>query len=714
MSNRGKRARSSGPVTPVKREQQERDVVTVHVPIVHGIGVDSEASWAHDSVGRVEAWLLNGSRREWAALPCRVERCSPSEHHRHLRADADRVEVILDPICWGKDLPLPSKARTSWWVTRAAFQTIFLYVIAGWMRRMGRSRPNEVAWASPLQQLRPQAMTRAFGWVLRSVLDVVSFTVFSMALALSSLVIVPLLACAACTPKGNRHLGHPMAWTNDDDSHLAIREVVRARLKAVQCDRQVRVGHSQGGSILAELLPPGRSSDRPWTVTLGSGHALLVALNEGRRDTRTVAALLLGMLLFMMAGVFAFVVLPSLPALVLSIQGMLAATLALGTGLWTSLSDPRLSLALQLQYMSTWPDHLEDLGAAMTRATAFDSGPILTLILASVLPVVWVTINRHRLERIAGASDLQAPGFDLVATHDPVSSMLAAQPALARVTVIPQMSSVALDHVRYFENEPFVLRPIEEAIVAAAKGRSSASVVASTVTAEMLHDTHVGLTGARWVRALAPILAAGTVVSATTLMRNAGATGLLVLAACLGIAYGMSAPTVSLRRANRLARLTVSDRDCELALRKGRRRSLTTWVAGLAAIPMVAGANLPPAALSVGIPQPPLALLAPICTFAASLLIIGAFTSRHYGAAGPPLVVAGYALAAAAWVGQANVGGAVVAVICLAAAAATWQGQRRSTHRVEVARDSRSRPKGPAETVIPASLQPAPIQQGAL
>ena len=493
MSNRGKRARSSGPVTPVKREQQERDVVTVHVPIVHGIGVDSEASWAHDSVGRVEAWLLNGSRREWAALPCRVERCSPSEHHRHLRADADRVEVILDPICWGKDLPLPSKARTSWWVTRAAFQTIFLYVIAGWMRRMGRSRPNEVAWASPLQQLRPQAMTRAFGWVLRSVLDVASFTIFSMALALSSLVIVPLLAAAACTPKGHRHLGHPMAWTNDHDSHLAIREVVRARLKAVQCDRQVRVGHSQGGSILAELLPPGRSSDRPWTVTLGSGHALLVALNEGRRDTRTVAALLLGMLLFMMAGVFAFVVLPSLPALVLSIQGMLAATLALGTGLWTSLSDPRLSLALQLQYMSTWPDHLEDLGAAMTRATAFDSGPILTLILASVLPVVWVTINRHRLERIAGASDLQAPGFDLVATHDPVSSMLAAQPALARVTVIPQMSSVALDHVRYFENEPFVLRPIEEAIVAAAKGRSSASVVASTVTAEIVADLAVDL-----------------------------------------------------------------------------------------------------------------------------------------------------------------------------------------------------------------------------
>jgi len=550
---------------------------------------------------------------------------------------------------------------------------------------MGRSRPTEVAWASPLQQLRPQAMMRAFGWVLRPFLDVVSFTVFSMALALSSLVIVPLLACAACTPKGHRHLGHPMAWTNDDDSHLAIREVVSARLKAVQCDRQVRVGHSQGGSILAELLPPGRSSDRPWTVTLGSGHALLVALNEGRRDTRTVAALLLGMLLFMMAGVFAFVVLPSLPALVLSIQGMLAATLALGTGLWTSLSDPRLSFALQLQYMSTWPDYLEDLRAAMTRATAFDSGPILTLILASVLPVVWVTINRHRLERIAGASDLQAPGFDLVATHDPVSSMLAAQPVLARVTVIPQMSSVALDHVRYFENEPFVLRPIEEAIVAAAKGRSSASVVASTVTAEMLHDTHVGLTGARWVRALAPMLAAGTVVSATTLMRNAGATGLLVLAACLGIAYGMSAPTVSLRRANRLARLTVSDRDCELALRKGRRRSLTTWVAGLAAIPMVAGANLPQASLSVGIPQPPLALLAPICTFAASLLIIGAFTSRHYGAAGPPLVVAGYALAAAAWAGQANVGGAVVAVICLAAAAATWQGQRRSTHRVEVA-----------------------------
>jgi hypothetical protein len=166
----------------------------------------------------------------------------------------------------------------------------------------GSIKTNRGRGASPLQQLRPQAMTRAFGWVLRSVLDVASFTIFSMALALSSLVIVPLLAAAACTPKGHRHLGHPMAWTNDHDSHLAIREVVRARLKAVQCDRQVRVGHSQGGSILAELLPPGRSSDRPWTVTLGSGHALLVALNEGRRDTRTVAVLLLGMLLFMMAG----------------------------------------------------------------------------------------------------------------------------------------------------------------------------------------------------------------------------------------------------------------------------------------------------------------------------------------------------------------------------------------------------------------------------
>lgn len=431
MTGRGSKIRNRRAPKPESSGHHGEAFCVVHMPIVHGIGVASEEAWAKASVGRVESWLVHGSRTAWVATHCIRDVCSPSQHHRHLRSGADRIELVLDPIGWGEFTPLPSKTTTALWITRAGFQALFLYVAAGWWRRVVRLLPKEETRLSIRGLLSLRAMKDTYGGLTRALFDVLSFSLFCMALIPTSLAIVPLLATSAFTPPGHRFLGHPMAWTHDDGAHHSyILEYVSKRLRAVPSDRQIRVGHSQGGSILAELVRRGRSDDRSWTVTLGSGHALLAALSHGRRDSRALSIWPLALLLFLMFGILAVGALPVLPALTLTISGILAMTVTQSMALWTALADPRLSLMLQVLDVPSRQAFAEQLLSQMGAASHVDWRALLPFTVTSTVLGLWIRANMARLERITAASDLPAQGFDLIATHDPVSTLLAAQTAL--------------------------------------------------------------------------------------------------------------------------------------------------------------------------------------------------------------------------------------------------------------------------------------------
>lgn len=168
--------------------------------------------------------------------------------------------------------------------------------------------------------------------------------------------------------------------------------------------------------------------------------------------------------------------------------------------------------------------------------------------------------------------------------------------------------------------------------------------------------------------------------TATPLMGGVAGDALVALAVAVGCLFGVCAPRAPFRRANLLARLSAHNLDAELARRQRRRGVLTTWIAVMAAFPMLGGAALPDrTAVSLTV-QPMLVALAPVCTLSVSLLLLGAVTSGFRGAAGPPMVVAGYVLAGAAWIGQSNLASTMVGLVCAGLAVATAIGQRAQRH----------------------------------
>lgn len=628
----------------MRRQKQLDGCLRVYVPMVHGIGVPSAAHWAGRSTTLLADWLA-ASGKPWTAHRDCWPGCPNSEHH-HLRLDtAGRpLEVLLDPVCWAEAAPPIGRWRLALWTVRATLQVCVLYLLAGWIRRLRRIGFDRVS-----------SRVTFFGWRwLVGAADVISFAVLTAAVASAAPPLALLAALAtAFIPKVRLMTSHAMTWTYDYTSREQIMEWVRKRC-AVEADHRVLVGHSQGGSILTTLINDQRLDSEATLITLGTGQGLLEVLNH-TRARGTAAAL--GSLFFLFVLSWS-VLIAADPVVVLaerSTAQLVSDAAGIGAAIWSLDLSSSLSSQLSrhgveqvMQWEYSW----------LSSSTPMPSLEVLSCAWTASAGLLTALYRFREVPgRVIQAAKPNVTGVDVVASHDPVAGIMAALRDAPRVQIVPSRASLILDHVRYFQNGPFVLAPIEAAFDALAIGDETA--IKECFTPEILADGVTTLNRGRVLRAVSVVVGFGVFSACGQALGTTAASAMAPVGALIGYLAATLEIAAQSARSNVEQLLPAGQRWRLRRQRLACASLMTTWIPVAAAIPMI-GAAAALHLLPVPMPMPNrvLATMYQLETWggvASLLLLAGASASRLHSRLGTRAVVLGYVLSAAVWVSQGTV-----------------------------------------------------------
>jgi len=217
--------------------------------------------------------------------------------HRHIALNKGKQErrIDIEPIFWAPLATRPGFRRTVVLAAEVALLIGLVDLIAA------SARAGTASW--------------------RGLVGVLGRAVFVPVLGFPLAVVLAMVF--------NREFGDAFAWGTDHrDSRARISAHVRARLKANRADSIVLLGHSQGGSILASIEREVRAAGVPVRlVTLGTGTALLAAVNEIRPGWRVDRSIVLWLAWLVTA-------LVALPLIVVAAGAMVGQTFA-GIGVMT-------------------------------------------------------------------------------------------------------------------------------------------------------------------------------------------------------------------------------------------------------------------------------------------------------------------------------------------------------------------------------------------
>ncbi|MGW4340840.1 hypothetical protein ACWEK5_50030, partial [Rhodococcus koreensis] len=323
----------------------------------------------------------------------------------------------------------------------------------------------------------------------------------TLGLVWRAIIVLPgVIICAALLVRRSFRvkIGHALAWTESDCGESeSIEGFVRSAIEAVDANKRILVGHSQGGSILATISESGALGKGNPLLTLGSGHALLATQKVLGARRRTVPTALLLALLFIGAMLAFAVQLVSL--LVVFVQGVghiTSAALWLASGWWVSGIDPA---AAESRYSEAAAASIEYTLSSWLKGTDVAISSSLGAFVFLSLMVWWGRATTASLHAdIVAKNRTDVTGFDLIARHDPVSSALELLGNQDRIVRVSQTDSVVLDHVTYFGNG-LVLSEICRVIESAAQGGGGreAAVVESSLS-EVGYELRSGLIARRW------------------------------------------------------------------------------------------------------------------------------------------------------------------------------------------------------------------------
>ena len=493
----------------------------VYVPVVHGIGTPSGEYWAKESVGALVAWW-KGTDRDVAAieLDCPAGgRCGLSPDHRHLSlVRGERTaRVDLDPIYWGDKV----ESLGRWRCASSALQVGLLIFLV-----------DLFAAAAP--------RVRAVGHATESE----SFFVFSWALiravptlcaVMARAMIVPPLTLVAtvvvwCSRRVRRRVSDGLAFGADPRARAAVLDHVRARVRqGAGADTVVLIGHSQGGSILAEIEPGlCREQRRVRLVTLGTGHALLAAVDKLRPRWPLWRSVVLATLVVAWSILIAAWLIPfGLRGLYGAAHGLVD-VLRFGAAFWTGGMAPDYAVSLVQRAagevtaadMTALQNNSND-GATMV--AGLQAGMVGVLVLG-----VAAALIGDRPRELRRAIETKAEGLDIIATHDPVSAAMRELGAQGRLWRVHQCASLVRDHTSYFKNACSVL-PLVAAEVETAGGLGAVEHEPALRAAPHA----AGLTMRRWTHA--GIVMFCVPVFAGAVVGGGGGYGALVIMAVFAV-----------------------------------------------------------------------------------------------------------------------------------------------------------------------------------
>ncbi|WP_307096199.1 hypothetical protein [Arthrobacter sp. V1I9] len=262
-----------------------------------------------------------------------------------------------------------------------------------------------------------------------------------------------------------------LAWCSDETFRETVIKDCERRVARANADATILVGHSQGGSILTEMV---RNQTKPRKnqslITLGSGQAILATLYEARSHPMLIWLTAIGAALTMFLLFFGLLLAPSQ----LALRGLIwmgTAVSAVVQNLWAwPLADAfRVDTtyrALADQTRLFADDNFRGAIVSLTEPQLIPPIEILLPIalynglLYLLIVLVVVPTGRAIMERTRA----NVEGRDLSANRDLVSKPLEVMGLPTRVVRIEQTGRLMLDHTSYLQNRVSVMPVIARQI----------------------------------------------------------------------------------------------------------------------------------------------------------------------------------------------------------------------------------------------------------
>ena len=626
-----KRSRRSVP----NHHAQPRRATSTYVALVHGIGEKTAEDWARKSLLPLVSWWTNTVGQRATLVGCGHDcSCKGVTQHKHvlLRGGTGDVRVDVASIYWADVAHRPRWVRTA----ALAFEATLLVGLVDLS-------------AAAIRLVRAPSLLRPPG-TLGSEVEMARW-LWGVFVLLARAFVMPFLAPLAFTlallvPSWNRRLGDAFAWATDyQGSRSAIAQKLRGQIAPhLPAGPVVLVGHSQGGAIIASLECEFRARGGDvTTVTLGTGQALLAALAQSRRGWPLWrSAVLWPPIVICAFGLAVFIVALASSLLVAPFVALSVMIADFGGSIWQIDKPPYTTvLPIDLRSFPHAPWWEKGTGAFEALRRAADLLPLgaAFAVLGGITAALAAAMIGIRARELKTATQSDANGIDIIATHDPVSAAMLELGEGPRLKHVDQTTSLVRDHMSYFQNGcsslPLVVGAIEKAsgIECTDEGHRRAAYLRS------------GLLLRRCTR---PIVVCGTFVCVVVAVGKANRLGGLIAAtACSIVAWaGVTLSCVKwLETASRKAQDRAEVPGLEyLAIwqRVPRRRRVhdLLWVAGLAA----AGAVLLGGGVVV-LSQSTLAYVTPE-VFCYNLLGIGSLSSWQLLSGGAGLVGLGFAVSA--------------------------------------------------------------------
>lgn len=217
----------------------------------------------------------------------------------------------------------------------------------------------------------------------------------------------------------------------------------------------VLIGHSQGGSIAAELEPRLRVDGREVRlVTLGSGHGLLAAVQSVLPGWSLAKSLVSWTVLLAFSILTLAVLVSGLLPMLRPLALLGAAPLRVGGYAWLSHLLP-LAQTRELLHGTNVAPVVESQLSQPTLSLPPVSAYAMTA--STALAVLLITIGLEPARKLRAATCTEAPGIDVVATHDLVAAAMLQLGPVERRRCVSQCRSALLDHTSYLHHGCAVL-----------------------------------------------------------------------------------------------------------------------------------------------------------------------------------------------------------------------------------------------------------------
>jgi hypothetical protein len=388
------------------------------------------------------------------------------------------------------------------------------------------------------------------------------------------------------SPRLRTTIGDALAWSVDERSRERVMGKLTDALQGAGTSRVVLIGHSQGGSIAAELEPVLRGDGREVRlVTLGSGHGLLAAMHTVLPRWSLTKSLVSWAVLLVFSILMIAALVSVLASALHAVTPLAAAPLRTAGCAWLLHLIPVAQTRELLHGTNVAPLIESQLIQPFYLPPVLGPAEIASTALAGLV----ITIGLEPARRLRAATRTEAPGVDVVATHDLVAAAMLQLGPVDRRRRVSQCGSLLFDHTSYLRNGSVVLGLLAEQVERAAGLPEDDNDDLGALAMEEYH--RAGLALRSWMRPFLFALIVGA-FGWVAAGRVAPVAWILAASACCVVAS--LTLTVSSRRwlTRALHDLDAGYWTAVVRERERRRRVRSRWAGALALVgtPLIGGA----------------------------------------------------------------------------------------------------------------------------